>query len=123
MQLRLFDAIARLFLDPSAESFLAVFQLVATARHAMAIQRVRDFDVQIRSAQLALDDIAARAERTGEIALYQLERKTLRAAAPHIAAAIEAASPIALTAAQDRVMAELAVHGIAMPTHDTETLA
>lgn len=123
MQLRLFDAIARLFLEPSEESFIAVYHLVATAHHAMVIQRVTDFHVQIRSAQLALDDIAARAEQTGEVALYHLERKTLRAAAPQIAAAIEAASTTALAIARDRVRDELAAQGIAMPAHDTEILA
>lgn len=123
MQLRLFDAIARLFLDPSDESFTAAYQLVATARHAMAIQRLTDFDVHIRSALLALDDIASRWDQTGEVVLYRLEKKTLRAAAPQIAAAIDAASPTALATAKDRVQAELAAQGIAMPSHNTEILA
>ncbi|CAG9184185.1 hypothetical protein CURE108131_25015 [Cupriavidus respiraculi] len=112
LQTHWYRAIAFFFLDPCEATYTQVACMVATAREAMRMQGVRDFDTQIRSIQRALDVIFDRWEATNLVVALQAEKDTIRAAAEHIAQALAAASSRSLQAAHDIAKAELSVQGI-----------
>lgn len=117
LQLELYDGIAALFINPCEQSYSRVARMVSIARMAMAQQNLTAYDTQIRSAQRALDEIFDRWEDTGEVRALDLEKRTLRAAAPAIAEAIDKASIRAIEIARDRTEAEMAVQGAPQAEH------
>lgn len=124
LQTHWYDAIAHFLLEPCEQSYAKVARMVHIAREAMRLQGVRDFDVQIQSAQRALDVIFDRWEDTGLVVAQQLEKQTIRAASQHIADAIESASILTLDAAIATVKAEMEVQGVPLqdlPRHSRPT--
>lgn len=117
LQLELYDGIAALFLDPCEQSYSRVARMVSIARIAMAQQNLTAYDTQIRSAQRVLDEIFDRWEDTGDVRALELEKRTLRAAAPSLAQAIDKASIRAIEIARDRTEAEMAVQGVKRADH------
>lgn len=117
LQLELYDAIAALFLDPSEQPYTRIARLVSIARMAMAQQQLTTYDTQIRSAQRVLDEIFDRWEDTGEVRVLDLEKRTLRAACPALAEAIDKASIRALEIARNRTEAEMAAQAVNQADH------
>lgn len=117
LQLELYDSVAALFLDPSEATYTRVARMVSMTRKAMAQQRLTTYDAQILSAQRALDVIFDRWEAMDEVRVLDLEKKTLRAAAPALAEAIDKASYRSLQIARDRTEAEMAVQGAPRADH------
>lgn len=74
--------------DPTATAYNRLMRSIELVAMAMYAQRISDYDVQIRSAKLAMRDVFGRYEATGNVTVLDLEAATLRAAAKSIEAAI-----------------------------------
>lgn len=119
LQLELYDAIAALFIESNEAAYTRVARMVAITRRAMNLQKLTAYDTQIASAQRALDDIFDRWEDIGEVRVLELERLTLRAAAPSLVEAIDKAAARAIEIARDHTEAEFAAQGIKRGEHPT----
>lgn len=74
--------------DPNPTAYNRLMRSIELVGMAMEAQHITDFDVQIRSAKLAMRDIFSRFEATENVTVLDLEASTLRAAAKAIEEAI-----------------------------------
>lgn len=73
---------------PTPTAYNRLLRILDILAIVMPAQRMTDHLVQVQSARRAMVAILARHERTGTLAVSDLDAMTLRTAAPHVEAAI-----------------------------------
>ncbi|WP_340519979.1 hypothetical protein [Cupriavidus necator] len=100
--------------EPTPIAYNRLLRILDILAIAMPVQRMTDYLVQVQSARRAMVAILDRFERTGTLAVSDLDAKTLRAAAPHIEAAMGRTRLDAFSFANAIVQHKMQLHGVAL---------
>ncbi|CAG2129314.1 hypothetical protein [Cupriavidus numazuensis] len=113
-QLTFYADLAQFIGDPTPVAFDRLLRVLDILAIALRVQPLQDFAVQIHSARRAMSAVVKRLERTGALAVSDLDAVTLRAAAPQIEAAIWRVQLDTFSFANAIVQHKLELQGVAL---------
>lgn len=114
LELTFYADLVRFISDPTPLAYNRLLRILDILAIAMPLQRTPDQLVQIHSARRAMTAILDRFERTGTLAITRLDEITLRAATPHIEAAIGRVQLGAFSFANALVQHKMQQQGVAL---------
>ncbi len=100
--------------DPTPTAYNRLLRILDILAIVMPVQRMTDYLVQVQSARRAMAAILDRHDRIGVLAVSTLDANTLRAAAPHIEAAIGRTRLDAFSFANAIVQHKMQLQGVAL---------